>query len=371
MASAAERGSHHVRRPSLTGLAPLVTPLVAPRHPRRRHVSLARDEGVQPHLRQVRPSPPPPSSRFPQVSPRAPFAPLTTSTSLARHQVSPRRAPSGSSPSARVPRPHRAHRRVHARSSPGASGRTPRAAGILANEMVAQTLKRIFAHPRPPSCARVIRHPASPSSHARSSRRSRRRSRPRGAAGGAFPLPSARRRRGEERGGPRRRPPPPGSGAGKGTSCGRGGAVAASWIVAVAVAESGVYLGCHSLDQVLAGSAVGLIVGAAWARACAWASDAFAPSGRAAAPAPRARGQGRTARRFRGGGAKSLAGDPRPDCARFARARRCGTRPRSRTPWRWSDAGGSRGDRGDEDDERQGRYVLVSSYGSGRVWRRQ
>ena len=190
-------------------------------------------------------------------------------------------------------------------------------AGILANEMVAQTLKRIFAHPRPPSCARVdfCGTHGMPSSHAQ-------------LATFAATLATARRRRrrlpppvaasaGRERGRPPP-PSPPGSGAERDLL--DEAAVAASWIVAVAVAESRVYLGYHSLDQVLAGSAVGLIVGAAWARACAWASDAFAPvPARAAAGAAKG-GRGGPPGGFGSGGAKSLAEGFASDyAARFAR----------------------------------------------------
>ena len=191
-------------------------------------------------------------------------------------------------------------------------------AGILANEMVAQTLKRIFAHPRPPSCARVdfCGTHGMPSSHAQlatfaatlaTARRRRRR------------LPPSRRGVGGER--ERETPaavPPPGGCAERDLL--DEAAVAASWIVAVAVAESRVYLGYHSLDQVLAGSAVGLIVGAAWARVCAWASDAFAPVlARAAAGAAKG-GRGGPPGGFGSGGAKSLAEGFASDyAARFAR----------------------------------------------------
>lgn len=114
-------------------------------------------------------------------------------------------------------------------------------AGILVNEMVAQTLKRVFEQPRPPSCAAVdfCHTYGMPSSHAQ-------------LAWFAATLSLARLLR-CRRANPGARFDP------ISVAC-----AFASAPLAAAVAASRVHLGYHSIEQVIAGSLAGCLVGAMW-----------------------------------------------------------------------------------------------------------
>lgn len=114
-------------------------------------------------------------------------------------------------------------------------------AGILVNEMVAQTLKRVFEQPRPPSCAAVdfCHTYGMPSSHAQ-------------LAWFAATLSLARLLR-CRRANPGARFDP------ISVAC-----AFASAPLAAAVAASRVRLGYHSIEQVIAGSLAGCLVGAMW-----------------------------------------------------------------------------------------------------------
>ena len=232
---------HTPRRPAPPPAAPCL-----PRSRRRRSASPTSGESA----------PPPPPRAFPPGRPsRRPFAahpPLDVPRSSIRYP--PDDAFGKLMALASWP-PSRSSSRRSARSSPGAAvgRRDPRRHPRQRDGRQTQT------HLRPPAPALVrarrLRHPACRAA-TRSSRRSRRRSRPR-APGGAFP--SRRGVGGEREGRPRRRPP-------------GGGAEGTSWTrrrwrrrgSSLSPRRSG--LPGTTLDQVLAGSAVGLIVGAAWVR---------------------------------------------------------------------------------------------------------
>ncbi len=115
--------------------------------------------------------------------------------------------------------------------------------GILANEILAQTLKRVFQQPRPVSCALVdfCETRGMPSSHAQLAW-----------FAAAVAILAYRRRRDAHPASAR--------------VLDAFGAllVAAHVPMALAVTASRVYLGYHSAEQVAAGAAVGAAAGAAW-----------------------------------------------------------------------------------------------------------
>lgn len=123
--------------------------------------------------------------------------------------------------------------------------------GILCNEILAQTLKRVVEEPRPPSCAAVdfCKTYGMPSSHAQ-------------LATFAATLATLHLRR--------RRAGCLPTAAAAGTSPGRlddplsALLVGLTWPVAAAVGMSRVYLGYHSQAQVLVGSVVGVAFGCLW-----------------------------------------------------------------------------------------------------------
>lgn len=154
--------------------------------------------------------------------------------------------------------------------------------GILANEILAQTLKRLIEQPRPPTCAAVdfCKTHGMPSSHAQL------------AWFAATVAVLAHRRRRDANPSSTRVVDPL-----------RTFLVAAHVPLAVAVSASRVYLGYHSVEQVAVGAVVGVLSGAAWHfAAMVPATRAFASGG--------AGGLVRVARDVLGMRDSSLVADP-------------------------------------------------------------
>lgn len=126
--------------------------------------------------------------------------------------------------------------------------------GIFCNEVLAQGLKHYVKEPRPPSCAAVdfCGTYGMPSSHAQL------------ATFAATVATAQLLRRVTAAGAPSPSVDPM-------TAC----LVALSWPMAFAVGASRVYLGYHSLEQVLVGAVVGVAFGGVWHVVCCAASGAM------------------------------------------------------------------------------------------------